>query len=151
MITGATHSVVSSSFVKHLGVKSYELLLSICISTAVGMSIDVHVEYPNCPVRVGDHVLPATLLPLHMRDFDVIIGMDWLEKHKAIINCESRVVKFKMGDDLVVYYHGSKPSALYKIISAMKDVRLMKKGCGYLAYVVDSDMVIPQLEGCSSG
>ena len=144
--TGATHSVVSSSFVKHLGVKSCELLSSICISTAVGMSVDVHVEYPNCPVRIGDHVLPATLLPLHMRDFDVILGMDWLEKHKAVIDCESRVVKFKMGDDLVVDYHGSKPSVLYNIVSAMKAARLMKKGGGYLAYVVDSDMAEPQLK-----
>ncbi|XP_074374017.1 uncharacterized protein LOC141714394 [Apium graveolens] len=150
--TGATHSVVSSSFIRHIGVQSYELVPFICISTAVGLSIDVHVQSPNCPVKVGDHILPATLLPLPMRDFDVILGMDWLEKHRAVIDCESRVVKLNLDDGLVVEYHGSKPSALYKIISIMKAVRSMKKGCyGYLAYVVDMDMVEPQLKDVPVG
>lgn len=82
-----------------------------------------------------------------MQDFDVILGMDWLEKYRAIIDCESGVAKFKLGDRLVVEYHGSKPSALYKMIFIMKAVRLMKKICCVcLSYVVDTYIVEPQLK-----
>ncbi|GJR63318.1 hypothetical protein Tco_1505480 [Tanacetum coccineum] len=36
-------------------------------------------EYVNCPLRFDDRVRPANLLPIHMLDFDVILGMDWHE------------------------------------------------------------------------
>nr|GFD13891.1 hypothetical protein [Tanacetum cinerariifolium] len=34
------------------------------------------------------------LLPIHMFDFDVILGMDWLASHRATIDCYARTVIF---------------------------------------------------------
>ncbi|GKG52805.1 hypothetical protein Tco_0549917, partial [Tanacetum coccineum] len=30
----------------------------------------------NCPIRFDDRIRPVNLLPIHMLDFDVILGMD---------------------------------------------------------------------------
>ncbi|GJV87679.1 reverse transcriptase domain-containing protein [Tanacetum coccineum] len=38
-------------------------------------------------------ILP-NLLPIHMFDFDVILGMDWLASHRATIDCYARTVIF---------------------------------------------------------
>ncbi|GKG46386.1 reverse transcriptase domain-containing protein, partial [Tanacetum coccineum] len=43
-------------------------------------------EYVNCPIRFDDRIRPANLLPIHMFDFDVILGMDWLASHQATID-----------------------------------------------------------------
>ncbi|GJV82607.1 reverse transcriptase domain-containing protein [Tanacetum coccineum] len=40
-------------------------------------------EYVNCPLCFDDRIRPADLLPIHMFDFDVILGMDWLASHRA--------------------------------------------------------------------
>ncbi|GJY79958.1 putative reverse transcriptase domain-containing protein [Tanacetum coccineum] len=47
-------------------------------------------EYVNCPLRFDDRIRPANLLPIHMFDFDVILGMDWLASHRATIDCYAR-------------------------------------------------------------
>ena len=35
------------------------------------------------------------LIPLSMSHFDVIIGMDWLYKHNAKIDCTQKQITFK--------------------------------------------------------
>ncbi|GJV55441.1 retrotransposon protein, putative, ty3-gypsy subclass [Tanacetum coccineum] len=51
-------------------------------------------EYVNCPLCFDDRIRPANLLPIHMLDFDVILGMDWLASHRATIDCYARTVIF---------------------------------------------------------
>ncbi|GJU26876.1 reverse transcriptase domain-containing protein [Tanacetum coccineum] len=41
-----------------------------------------------------DRIRLANLLPIHMFDFDVILGMDWLASHRATIDCYARTVIF---------------------------------------------------------
>nr|CAD1833855.1 unnamed protein product [Ananas comosus var. bracteatus] len=46
-----------------------------------------------CPVQIGDWIMPADLLVLNqMWGFDVILGIDWLSKYYAVIDCESKVI-----------------------------------------------------------
>ncbi|GJU40138.1 putative nucleotidyltransferase, ribonuclease H [Tanacetum coccineum] len=45
-------------------------------------------------LRFDDRVRPANLLPIHMFDFDVILGMDWLASHRATIDYYARTVIF---------------------------------------------------------
>ncbi|GJU21287.1 putative nucleotidyltransferase, ribonuclease H [Tanacetum coccineum] len=51
-------------------------------------------EYVNCPLRFDDRIHPANLLPIHMLDFDVILGMDWLASHRATIDCYARTKSY---------------------------------------------------------
>ncbi|GJS12868.1 putative reverse transcriptase domain-containing protein [Tanacetum coccineum] len=41
-----------------------------------------------------DRFNPANFLKIHMLDFDVILGMDWLASHRATIDCYARTVIF---------------------------------------------------------
>jgi hypothetical protein len=38
--------------------------------------------------------LPARLVVFRMLGFDVILGMDWLSKYKANIDCDAKEVTF---------------------------------------------------------
>ncbi|GJR49936.1 putative reverse transcriptase domain-containing protein [Tanacetum coccineum] len=77
-------------------------------------------EYVNCPLRFDDRIRPANLLPIHMLDFDVILGMDWLASHRATIDCYARTVIFGNVRQPEFVYHGSSPLKSVKLISAMK-------------------------------
>ena len=50
------------------------------VTTPVGKQAVCRIYYPNCSVLLGEVNLPADLIILDMHDFDVILGMDWLEK-----------------------------------------------------------------------
>ncbi|GJV45655.1 putative reverse transcriptase domain-containing protein [Tanacetum coccineum] len=79
-------------------------------------------EYVNCPLRFDDRIRPANLLPIHMLDFDVILGMDWLASHRATIDCYARTVIFGNVRQHEFVYHGSSPLKSVKSSSAMRQV-----------------------------
>ena len=47
-------------------------------------------------VTVSGHVIEATLILLSMQEFDVILGMDWLCENRTLVDCETRIVTFKL-------------------------------------------------------
>ncbi|GJS56099.1 putative reverse transcriptase domain-containing protein [Tanacetum coccineum] len=107
-------------------------------------------EYVNCPLRFDDRIRPANLLPIHMFDFDVILGMDWLASHRATIDCYARTVIFGNVRQPEFVYHGSSPLKSVKLISAMKARTLISHGCqGFLASVMDTSLESPNIENLS--
>ncbi|GJR68577.1 putative nucleotidyltransferase, ribonuclease H [Tanacetum coccineum] len=107
-------------------------------------------EYVNCPLRFADRIRPANLLPIHMLDFDVILGMDWLASHRATIDCYARTVIFGNVRQPEFVYHGSSPLKSVKLISAMKARTLISHGCqGFLASVMDTSLESPNIENLS--
>nr|GFB79437.1 reverse transcriptase domain-containing protein [Tanacetum cinerariifolium] len=92
--TGATHSIISTTFSKKLNMTPTPLIERIIISTPMKNHTLIDHEYVNCPLRFDDRIRPANLLPIYMFDFDVILGMDWLDSHRATIGCYARTVIF---------------------------------------------------------
>jgi hypothetical protein len=66
---------------------SQPLNQNIIISTPTGNVVTCRKFIENCPIVIGDRVLPANLVVFQMLGFDVILGMDWLSKHYANIDC----------------------------------------------------------------
>ncbi|GKD48323.1 hypothetical protein Tco_1277299, partial [Tanacetum coccineum] len=70
---GSTHYVVSLAFSKHIKVPSIPLNHALSISTPMLNSMIISHKFRNCPLRVGDNIRFANLLPLKMSDFDIIL------------------------------------------------------------------------------
>nr|GEY73697.1 reverse transcriptase [Tanacetum cinerariifolium] len=107
--TGSTHFVVSIAFSKHLKVPPIQLDHTLSISTPMLNSVIISHEFRNCPLRVGDDIRFANLLPLEMSDFDIILGIDWLTEHRATIDCHSKRVIFGDLNNPEFIYHGLPP------------------------------------------
>ena len=77
------------------------------------------------------------LIPLAMAHFDVIIGMDWLTKFKAKIDCVSKVITFEEPKGGEMKLEGEKVIVPPCFISVAKARQLLKKGCqGYLCSIL---------------
>ena len=57
------------------------------VSTPSGDPMMCTHVYPACDVAIGDMMLYVDLLPLDIHHFDCILGMDWLTKYCATIDC----------------------------------------------------------------
>ena len=74
-----------------------------------------------------------------MRDFDVVLSMDWLSRHRATLDCYKKEVKLHRLGNLEVKFKGIHREVFSSMISAMAAQRMLRKGCqGYLAYVVET-------------
>ncbi|KAL5563369.1 hypothetical protein UlMin_033116 [Ulmus minor] len=137
--SGAIHSFASEMFASRIDrfhyksngmfsttLPSGEVMLSTCWLRAVPMIVD-------------DRELFVNLIVLDMHDFDVILGMDWLSKYNATIDCRKRRVIFEpMGEEKFKFVGKPKKSGT-PIISALKAKKMLSNGCvGYLAHVMDT-------------
>ena len=144
--TGATHSIISVSYVSKLKLLSEPLEHCISISTPMRSSVLIHRYYRDCPISFDDGVRAADLLPIDMKDFDLILGMDWLSSHRATIDCHLRRVIFGDLNQPDYVYHASPIPPSIKIISALKARTLLSHGCsGFLASVEDISADVPSI------
>ena len=90
-------------------------------------------------VLIGGQEFPAYLLTIDMRDFDIALGMDWLSRPRATLDCYKREVKLHRPGKLEVKFKGIRKELFSSMISTMAAQRMLRKGCqGYLAYVVET-------------
>ncbi|KAA0065587.1 ty3-gypsy retrotransposon protein [Cucumis melo var. makuwa] len=85
--SGSSHSFISSMFVQHVGLEVEPLGNVLSVSTPSGEVLLSKEKIKACRVEIANHVLDVTLLVLDIRDFDVILGMDWLSANHASIDC----------------------------------------------------------------
>ena len=76
--------------------------------------------YIGCTLTLDSHSFTIDLMPVSIKSFDVIIGMDWLSLHRADIMCYEKAVHLNLlsGETLVVY--GDKPGTNLRIISSIQ-------------------------------
>ena len=98
-------------------------------------------------VQIDGVELCADLLLMTFYDFDIILGMDWLTKHHAIVNCFTKEVEFDMPNQARIVFRGERKIMSTCLISAIKACKMIKKGCeAYLAHVIDTRKTEAKLE-----
>jgi hypothetical protein len=78
--------------------------------------------------------LNLNLLPLG--SYDIIIGMDWLEKHKVILDFYEKSLTYRDENNTVRTIQGIKKPVPVTHISAIQFKNCMRKGCQVYAIQV---------------
>jgi hypothetical protein len=93
---GSTYLFLSPTFAKMIDAPHSKLDSILIVTTPVGKQVVCRTYYPNCSVLLGDVNLPTNLIVLDMHDFDIILGMDWLETCHATMDCFSKTITFRL-------------------------------------------------------
>ncbi|CAN6584101.1 unnamed protein product [Malus baccata var. baccata] len=137
---GATFSFVSSSFAPNLNAPPTPLGYDMLVQMPQGDLFYAQWEYKSCPVVVEGEMIEANLVPFHLAEFDVILGMDWLSMHQAYVACWEKSVTFNRPRRPSITFQGERRILPSSIISAIQATRLLSRGCvGFLAHVVTRD------------
>ena len=136
----ATHSFASKHFLDRSQIKTQPLEGRMRVSLPARDPLFSDRVVRDSRVLIGGQEFPADLVALDMRDFDVVLGMDWLSRHRATLDCYKKEVKFHRPGKLEVKFRGIRKELSSNIIFAMATQRMLRKGCqGYLAYVVEKE------------
>ena len=102
--------------------------------------------YRDCPIRIREHEFPGDLIELSFREFDVILGMDWLSQHQVVVDCRMKRVTLRTPSREKVTFIGERSNHLSNVVSAATARTIVRKGCeAYLAYVIDKKKAEPSL------
>ena len=90
---GATHSFASKPFLDRFQIETQPLEGSMKVSLPSGDPLISDKVVRDSRVLIEGHEFPADLVALDMRDFDVVLGMDWLSRHRSTLDCYKKEVK----------------------------------------------------------
>ena len=135
---GSTHSYICMEQMNDK-LPSVELLAyDLLVTSPLGHSVRVNRVYKNCSLLVHEREFSVDLIALPFHEFDLILGMDWLSKHRAIVDCDKKTILLKFSDLSEVTVHGIRFEPIPKVISAMEGL-FLRKGCeAFLALILDS-------------
>ncbi|XP_028082025.1 uncharacterized protein LOC114283418 [Camellia sinensis] len=89
---GASHSFISSACAQSLGLVCEPLETALNVMSPMGGRIRIGLICKDCKIGMSNLHLTCDLRVMKMSDFDIILGMDWLSAHRAVINCHQRKV-----------------------------------------------------------
>ena len=136
---GASHSFVSINFASYANVLASPLPGEWQVSVPSGDVFPLEWVFQGCNVLIEGFSLTADLNPLEIIGFDVILGMDFISNHRALVDCFRKVVTFRSWGLPEFEFQGKRNILPSCLISALKAEKLLSKGCqAFLAYVVDS-------------
>ena len=118
----------------------------ILVTNPLGHSVIVNKVYRDCPIKIQEYEFLGDLIELSFREFDVILGMDWLSQHRSIVDCRMKRVTLRTPNDNEVIVIGERSNHLSNVISATVARKMVRKGCeAYFAYVIDTVKARPNL------
>jgi hypothetical protein len=90
--SGATHSFMNAKTLSKVGLNSCNTKDSFTIKTAGG-NISSELVTRGVLLELGSKTIDTDLIILGLEGMDVILGMDWMNRHKVVLDISERVVE----------------------------------------------------------
>ncbi|GJW55515.1 putative reverse transcriptase domain-containing protein, partial [Tanacetum coccineum] len=141
--TGVDRSFVSTAFSSLIDITPTTLDHYYNVELADRKIIGINTIIWGCTLNFLDHPFNIDLMPVELVSFNVIVGMDWLAKYHAVIDCAKKIVHIPwVNETLIVHGDGSNQGneTRLNIISRTKIQKYMLKGHHvFLAHVTTKE------------
>ncbi|KAJ9566249.1 hypothetical protein OSB04_002215 [Centaurea solstitialis] len=148
--TGAERSFVHDTLARKFTMPTTPLSDALVVEVAGGFLVTVRDCFEGCTIELDGGSFSATLIPMNVGSFDVVLGIDWLRAHDANIGCGKKMVTLPAPNGKPITVYGDKKKGAYTTISMVKARKCLAKGCtSFLAYVIDTKLEKKELADVS--
>ncbi|GKD21976.1 putative reverse transcriptase domain-containing protein [Tanacetum coccineum] len=124
--SGSDKSFVNTSFSHLIDIKPGRLNTSYEVEQADEKVVSTNTILKSFTLNLVDHLFDIDLVPIELGTFDVIVGMDWLVEHDAVIVCGKKEVHVPYKSKPLVVKGDRGPSRL-KVVSCIKARKYVEK------------------------
>nr|AAX96624.1 retrotransposon protein, putative, Ty3-gypsy sub-class [Oryza sativa Japonica Group]ABA92970.1 retrotransposon protein, putative, Ty3-gypsy subclass [Oryza sativa Japonica Group] len=117
--SGASHSFISQAFVKRNGWKTQNLHVPMIVHSP-GRNIRATQICPEVNLRIEEVDFLAKPIVLDSQSLDIILGMDWLAKHKGQIDCAERSITLQGPGGKQVRFTSNTPTTSRSILTCLQ-------------------------------
>ena len=125
----ATHSFISVPFIKRHHIESQPIDGRMVVSVPNGDTMISERIVLGSILVIQNKDFPADLIVLGIHDFDIILGMDWLSRHRATLDCYKKEVRLVRLEEPSVIFRGIRREIAPSLINAMTSSKMLRKGC----------------------
>eukprot|EP00253_Pinus_taeda_P012179 PITA_12179 len=133
---GATLSYVSPKVVERCNLQPVKFKNPWLVQLATGAKRRVTAKINDCSFVIADQPVMADLNILPLGSYDILIGMDWLEKHWSLVDCKTKVIYYRDQQGNRKEMQGIKQSVQVRPITANQLIKCVRKGCQVYAIQV---------------
>nr|GEV18878.1 hypothetical protein [Tanacetum cinerariifolium] len=126
--SGSDRSFVDTRFSSMLNIDSVKINASYEVELSDERVVSTNTILKGCTLNLVDHLFEIDLMPIELGTFDVIIGMDWLVKHDAVIIYGEKVLRIPYGNKKLTV-ESDKGMSRLKVISCIKARKYNEQGC----------------------
>ncbi|GKB89632.1 putative reverse transcriptase domain-containing protein [Tanacetum coccineum] len=130
--SGAERSLVSTTFSTLSDITPDTLDVSYAVELADRRISETNTILRGCTLRLLGHPFNIDLMPVELSSFDVIVGMDWLATHHAMIVYNEKIMRIPYGDKVLIVQGdrgGKGEKSKLSIILCTKTHKYIKRGC----------------------
>ena len=132
----ATLSYITLDVVESNKLKKLKNAKSWLVQLATGTKRKVVDFISDFEFNLDGQMIRTNLNILPLGSYDMIIGMDWLEQHKVVLACYTKILSYKNDFGTVRTTQGIPKPISVRQISAIQLKRCMRKGCQVYAIQV---------------
>ncbi|GJY29808.1 putative reverse transcriptase domain-containing protein [Tanacetum coccineum] len=143
---GFDRSFVDTRFSSMLDIDTVKIDTSYEVELANRRIVSTKTVLKGYTLNLVNHLFEIDLIPIELDTFDVIIGMDWLVKHDAVIIYGEKVVRIPYKNKTLKVKSDKGVSRL-KVISCIKACKYIERGFHlFLTHVTEKKPKEKQLE-----
>ncbi|GJT52477.1 putative reverse transcriptase domain-containing protein [Tanacetum coccineum] len=144
--SGSDKSFVNVNFSHLIDIEPVKIDHSYEVELADGRVVSTNTILRGCALNLVNHLFNIDLMPIELGTFDVIIGMDWLVLHDAVIVCGKKEVHVPLKKRTLVVKGDDGVSRL-KVVSCMKVKKYVDRGSYlFVAQVIEKEPAERRLE-----
>nr|GFA46344.1 hypothetical protein [Tanacetum cinerariifolium] len=144
--SGSDKSFVNINFSHLIDIEPVKVNHSYEVELADGRVVSTNTILRGCALNLVNYLFEIDLMPIELGTFDVILGMDWLILHDAVIVCGKKDVHVPLKKRTLVVKGDDCVSRL-KIVSCMKVKKYVDRGSYlFVAQVVEKEPAERRLE-----
>jgi hypothetical protein len=113
--SGASHSFISQEFAQLHGITFVKLPTTLMVQSPGSTWRTNMVSHGN-KIEIGYLLFPIPLIALRSTDIDIILGMDWLAKYQAVLDCAAKSLTLTdLSGSSILYWSSAatSPSAVH--------------------------------------
>jgi len=110
--------------------------VQLCVTTPIGSMYQSELIARDYSIIIQGKTFLANLILLRIQGYDVILGMDWLAKYCATIDCKQKTLVVSTLEEERLVYTGKRDYTI-PLISTVKAYKLVQKGCTAFLCVVE--------------
>eukprot|EP00253_Pinus_taeda_P035306 PITA_35306 len=133
---GATLSYVSPKVVERCNLQSVKFKNPWLVQLATGAKRRVIAKVNDCSFTIADQPVTTDLNVLPLGSYDILIGMDWLEKHWSLVDCKTKIIYYRDQQGNRKEMQGIKRPVQVRSITANQLIKCIRKGCQVYAIQV---------------
>jgi hypothetical protein len=138
--SGASHCYIDPKIADRLHLEKSKLEKSSLVQLATGTKRRINEVVRGCPISLNRVNTNVDLNIIPLGSYDILIGMDWLDKHHVVLDCHNKTFTCLDEEGKQSTVKGIPRPISIREISALQLKRCFRKGCQlYAAHVEEPE------------